>query len=235
MKQLLIALTTIASASLLMSSPVLAGTGTYGSTATICQPTYGGNCENNQLLINKKVADPKSQTKGGSLVYKDNLGVNDAKYSAGQTVSFEIAITNTGDNTLTNISVKDILPQYLTVTSGMNNGWNFDKNSRTLSTTLTELKAGETKTFNLTAVAVSSSELPSGQDITCVVNQSFASVNAITVQDNAQLCIQKSMNVFPAPSAKTTPKTGPETIALIGLIPSAIAGLVLRKRAMTSR
>ncbi len=65
-----------------------------------------------------------------------------------------------------------------------------------------------------------------------MVNQSFASANDINVQDNAQLCIQKTLPVFPAPTAKTTPKTGPEALALIGLIPSAIAGLVLRKRSM---
>lgn len=236
MKNLVITLATIVSASVLMSSPAIAGTGTYGSTTTVCQPTYGGNtCENNKLLINKKVADPATMTKGGTPTFTDNLSVNDDKYSAGQTVTFQIVVTNTGDNDLTNVAVKDVLPAYLTASNNTNSGWNFDSNSKTLSTTINSLKKGESKTFTLTAVVVSSSQLPSGQDVTCVINQSFASVNDMNVQDNAQLCIQKSMTVFPTPVTKTTPKTGSEMLTLVGLIPSAIGGLLLRKRAITSR
>lgn len=236
MKKLIITLATLTSASLLMTSPAIAGTGTYGSTTTVCQPTYGGNtCENTELLIDKKVADPKNQTKGGSLTFTDNLGVNDTKYSAGQTVTFQIVVTNTGDKTLNNVVVKDVLPQYLTVNANANSGWSFDSKSRTLSTKIDELKPAQAKTFTLSTVIENASQLPTTQDITCVVNQSFASVNDMSVQDNAQLCIQKTLTVYPAPKAKTTPKTGAEVLVLVGLIPSAIGGLILRKRAMTSR
>ncbi len=234
MNKLLLTATSISTALVLTVSPVFAGSGTYGTTTTVCQPTYGGNtCENTSLLIDKKVADPTTVTKGGVAVYKDNLGVNDAKYGAGQTVNFQIVVTNTSDSAVSNISVKDILPEYLTITKGMNNGWNYDDKSRALSTTISSLNPNESKTFTLSAVVVSSTQLPTGQDVTCVTNQSFASISNVTVQDNAQLCIQKTMPVYPAPKAKTTPKTGPEAIALFGLIPSGIGGLLLRKR--TSR
>jgi len=234
MNKLLLTATTISTALVFTVSPVFAGSGTYGTTTTVCQPTYGGNtCENTSLLIDKKVADPATLTKGGVAIYKDNLGVNDTKYGAGQTVNFQIVVTNTSDTTVKNISVKDILPQYLTITKGMNNGWNFDEKSHTLSTTIPTLNSNESKTFTLSAAVVSSTQLPAGQDVTCVTNQSFASISNITVQDNAQLCIQKTMPVYPAPKVQTTPKTGPEAIALFGLIPSGLGGLLLRKR--TSR
>ncbi len=235
MNKLIISVATLSTALVLSASPVFAGSGTYGTTTTVCQPTYGGNtCENTSLLIDKKVADPTTMTKGGVAVYRDNLGVNDAKYGAGQTVNFQIVVTNTSDSTVNNISVKDTLPQYLTVTKGMNNGWNYDEKSRTLSTTISSLNPSESKTFTLSAVVVSSSQLPTGQDVTCVTNSSFASISNVTVQDNAQLCIQKTMPVYPAPTATTTPKTGPEAIALFGLIPSGLGGLLLRKRASRS-
>lgn len=235
MNKLLLIATTISTALVLSTSPVMAGSGTYGTTTTVCQPTYGGNtCENTALLIDKKVADPSTMTKGGVAVYKDNLGVNDTKYGAGQTVNFQIVVTNTSDSAQSNIAVKDVLPQFLTVNKGMNSGWNYDGKSNTLSTTISSLNPNESKTFTLTAAVVSSTQLPTGQDVVCVTNQSFASISNATVQDNAQLCIQKTMPVYPAPQAQTTPKTGPEALALIGLIPSGLGGLLLRKCASRS-
>jgi len=231
MNKLILSAAIFTSALVLSSSPVFAGSGTYGTTTTVCQPTYGGNtCENTSLLIDKKVADPTTMTKGGVMVYKDNLGVNDAKYGAGQTVNFQIVVTNTSDSSVSNIIVKDILPEYLTITKGMDNDWKYDTSSRTLSTTISSLNPNESKTFTLSAVVVSLTQLPTGQDVTCVTNQSFATLNDVTVQDNAQLCIQKTMPVFPAPKAESTPKTGPEALMLFGLIPTGLGGLLLRKR-----
>lgn len=236
MKNTLLSLTTIAVASVLFATPVVAGTNaTYGDV--ICQPQYGGNnCENVELLIDKKVAEPTATTKGGTLSYKDNLGVNDEKYAAGQKVTFQLTVKNTSDKELRNITVKDVLPQYLTVNTQDNKDWKYDSNTRTLSRSIDRLNAGESRNFTVVATVAQENALPSNQDITCVINQSFAQSGNMTVQDNAQLCVTKKVTtkgglpVHPAPKAKSTPQTGPEALALIGLIPAGLSGLYLRKR-----
>lgn len=238
MNKSILSLSTTVVALVLFAAPVFAGSnGTYGDV--ICQPQYGGsNCEDVELLIDKKVAYPQAMTKGGSLSFTDNLGVNDEKYAASQKVTFQLTVKNTSNTELKNISVKDVLPNYLTLNTADNKDWKYDASTRTLSRTIDSLKAQEAKTFNVVATVVEANILPMDQDITCVINQSFASAGKTTVQDNAQLCITKvtttkgGLPVHPTPKAKTTPQTGAEAIALIGLVPAGLSGLLLRRRAV---
>jgi hypothetical protein len=50
------------------------------------------------------------------------------------------------------------------------------------------------------------------------------------------MCIQNNVlgattpQVLPAPKIVTTPPTGPEMLPLLGLIPGALGGLMLRKK-----
>jgi len=195
-----------------------------------CQPIYGGytgNCEPVNISVNKTVQDPRSKN------FVDNLGNNDAKYAPDATVPFRIVVTNTSDETLTNVKVQDMLPQYLTYTG--KNG-QYDANSRTVTFTIDSLKADESRTIEFSAKVVGATTLPQDQGITCVVNRAVASVNDLRSEDNAQLCIEKSVLstkggnvVHPVPTAKTTPPTGVGTLALIGLLPTALAGFALRR------
>ncbi|MBI5044826.1 MAG: DUF11 domain-containing protein [Candidatus Levybacteria bacterium] len=210
-------------------------TGGYGTTT--CEPTYGGgtNCVTTKILIDKSVKNPQS----GQFV--DNLTINDPKYAPNDTVSFQLKVTNTSDQALSNVSVTDVLPSHLTYVSGISGG-SYDNSTKTLTFNAGDFKVNESKTFTLNAKIAQASDLPADQGILCETNQSFVAVNNVQNQDNAQVCIQKptlgttstmtkgGQVVYPSPNAKATPKTGAEMLALFALIPSSIGGLILRRK-----
>lgn len=198
-----------------------------------CQPIYGGGetcIQVGNVFINKTVQNPQT----GSFV--DNLGVNDPKHSPSSNVTFQITVTNNGGNTISKVTVKDILPQFVDFVSGTGN---FDSNSKTLTFEVGDLKAGESRTF--TVVGKTQTQDKFSQGITCVVNQSTANNNGQESSDNAQFCIEKpvlgevttkgGLKVFPSQPVTKAPATGPEMLGLLGLIPSGALGFYLRKRA----
>lgn len=209
-----------------------------------CQQIYGGGetCTNPQISINKLVKRPDNSD------FVDNLGINDAKYKADQNVTFRITVTNTGNKNLSNVQVKDILPDFVTFVSG--NG-DFNTDDKTLSFNIDTLKTGESKSFDVVVKVVSNDNLPNDQGIVCVTNHTEATAEDQNVDDNAQFCIEKptlgtstptqpgstvptttkgGLPILPPQTVKTTPSTGPEAIALISLIPGALAGIALRKK-----
>lgn len=217
---------------LLSTSPAFAA-GTVS-----CQPIYGGGqtcAQTGNVAINKTVKNPQT----GKFV--DNLDINDPKFNTDQATQFQITITNTGSTTMSNISVKDIFPQFVLFMAG--NG-SFDSNTKTLSFDVNNLNPNESKTFDITGKIVSKDKLPTDRGVICVINQGIAtsSNTGQTSQDNSQLCIQKQvttqvptttkggLKVFPPTPVTTAPSTGPEMIPLIALIPTGLAGLILRRK-----
>ena len=206
------------------------------SASTSCQPIYGGGetcVQVGNISINKTVKNPTT----GSFV--DNLSVNDPKYSPASTVNFQITVTNTGNGNISSTTVKDTFPNYVTFVSGPGS---FDSNSKVLTFTVENLAAGASQIFNVSAKIVDQNSLPADQGVTCVVNQVNATSNDNQQSsDNSQFCIEKptqpgtttkgGLKVFPAPAVVTTPATGPEMLPLIGLIPSGLFGIFLRKKA----
>lgn len=217
---------------------------------TTCQPIYGGGqtcVQTGNIVINKTVQNPST----GAFV--DNLGVNDPKFGPDQTVTFQLTVTNTGGSTLDKVTVKDIFPQFVSFLSGPGS---FDTNNKTLTFDVTSLAANETRTFTLTGKVAPSNDLPSDQTVTCVVNQSKATSGNQNSQDNAQFCLQKQgvavgggaasstpqpmpippsqtkggLPVVQSSPMQTTPATGPEALALFGLLPAAGIGALLRKK-----
>lgn len=204
---------------------------------TSCQPIYGGgqSCiTSNNIVINKKVLNPETNK------FVDNLGINDPKYHPGFITTFQISITNSGNSTISKISVKDIFPQYVTFSSGPGK---FDDKTKTLSFSVENLKSDETKTFVIMGRIADMDKISINQgSVVCVVNQANAtSDNNNFSQDNAQFCIEKTsvtafpttkggFPVLPPSKIKTTPATGPNDFALIGLAITGIAGYILRKK-----
>lgn len=201
-----------------------------------CQQIYGGGetCTNPQISINKLVKRPDNSD------FVDNLGINEAKYKANQNVAFRITVTNIGNKDLTNVQVKDVLPDFVTFVSG--NG-DFNTDDKTLSFTIDSLKTGKSKSFDVVVKVVSNDTLPNDQGIVCVTNHTEATAEDQNVDDNAQFCIEKptlgiatvptttkgGLPILPPQAVKTTPSTGPEAIALISLIPGALAGIALHR------
>ena len=198
-----------------------------------CQALYGGgqNCTSNfSFTINKMVQVPG---KGGGQ-YVDNLSINDPKYSPSQNVNYEIIVTNTGSQTIPTINVTDTFPQFIIFVSGVGN---YNQSNNTLNFTVSNLDAGKSVTYVLTAKTADENTLPNTQGITCVINQVNATdTNGDLNSDSSQLCIQKNVlgatppPVLPTPKIVATPATGPEMLPLLSLIPGGLAGLMLRKK-----
>lgn len=206
------------------------------SASSSCQPIYGGGetcVQVGNISINKTVKNPST----GSFV--DNLSVNDPKYSPTSTVNFQITVTNTGNGNISSTTVKDTFPNYVTFVSGPKDG-KFDSNSKVLTFTVGNLAAGASQTFDVSAKVADQGSLPADQGVTCVVNQVNATSNDNQQSsDNSQFCIEKptpttkgGLKVFPAPAVVTTPSTGPEMLPLIGLIPSGLFGIFLRRKSL---
>lgn len=199
-------------------------TASQSQASVNCETIYGGGqtcVSKGEIDIDKKVRDPKS----GKFV--DNLTINESKYSASDQIEFRLSVTNTGNATFDAVEVKDILPQFVKFVSGPGN---FDPNTKTLTYNLSNLKAKETRTDKIVAKIVNASDLPINEGNLCVVNQSVASSEGMSDQDNSQFCIEKVTKVIPPPPIKQTPSTGPEMLPLIGLIPAGLAGILLRRR-----
>jgi uncharacterized repeat protein (TIGR01451 family) len=200
---------------------------------TSCQPIYGGGESCNQtgnVILDKTVQNPSNG------LYVNSLNVNDPKYAPGQTVNFQITIRNTENSTLSNVEVKDILPQFVSFVSGPGS---FDANTNTLTFNIGNFPANEARTYTIQGKVASAGSFPFSEGTTCVVNQSIMNVsNGQSAKDNAQFCIQTKttittkagLPVYPAPVITTTPSTGPEMLPFLALIPTGIAGFILRKK-----
>lgn len=216
----LITVTTAASAVLFTATNAFAA----GASGVPCQEVYGGNCQPGTITITKTVQDPITKQ------FVKNLGVNDHTYAPEQKVTFHIDVANTGDTELDGIQVQDQLPQYVTYTSG---DGSFDANTKLLTDTISKLNGHETKELTVVATIANSNSLPSDKGTVCVVNQAQATQNGNTVSDTAQFCIQKPITgtLYPVQKqAPTTPSTGPETLPLLGLLPTAFTGVMLRRK-----
>lgn len=198
-----------------------------------CQPIYGGGLTcigQGELTINKMVQNPQT----GGLV--DNLTVSDPRFSPDSSITFQIAVANPGNETLSEVTITDTFPTYVNFVSGPGN---FDNASRKLTFRVNNLKPSETRTFTIVGKVAGAGSLPQNQAMTCDVNQSHAQANnGKTSADNSQFCIEKQVQVtkgglpvLPVPQKQfQTPPTGPEMLPLIGLIPAGLGGFYLRRK-----
>lgn len=225
-----------------------------------CQPLFnGGNvCSNSNLLsINAKVLKPGvSGQQYNDSDFIENIGSNDTRYNATTPTAFRIYVTNKTKSTLSKVVVKDIFPpRFVTYVSG--NG-TYDRTSRTFTTTIDSLKAGETKQITLQVVTAKPEELPQDNSSLCTINLALATVNNKTSQDTSQVCLTREAGTqaiaFPSqakvvptnpPTSKgglpvaavvapqpgqSTPSTGPESIVLAALLPTGVIGFLLRRK-----
>ncbi len=203
-------------ATLLVALPVSAGSGEYGQ--------YGGGVATTSVMIDKTVSRGE-ETKGGIAQYVDNYAATDPRFAAGQKVFFQIKVKNTSNVTLKNVLVKDILPQYVDPSEGPGT---FDANTKTISWTYPELKAGEEKIEKVVGVIVDQARMPADKGLFCVSNKSTVKADKAVDEDTAQFCIEKQVM-----GAVKVPTAGPE----FGFVVTALsfaglgAGIYLRKRA----
>jgi uncharacterized repeat protein (TIGR01451 family) len=250
---LLVGSLTFIGATLLFSSSAIAAEAT-----TTCTPIYGGGetcIETEKLSLDKKVQNPTTK------VFVDSLaGTTDPKYRPGTTILFRITVTNTSDAEITDIEVKDTLPQYVTFVKGLGT---YDSKTRVLTYKIDRLGAGRSNTVEIQATTAKAQELPSKDASTCIANYAYAKKGTDEASDNARFCITKEavtptqapskpvpttqqtqpgtpprsgqatkggLPIHPTPNVTTNPNTGPEALSLLALIPTGIAGLMLKKK-----
>lgn len=185
-----------------------------------CQRIFGGGetCrQKGQILLNKTVLNPKTN------LMVDNLGVSDPKYAPDFIVTFRLIITNIGKTNIAHLKIKDIFLKYVNFNAGPGN---FDPYTQTLSFSLENLKANESRTFVVIGTVIPEAGLPENQEVVCVVNQAIVTAEKDQIsEDNAQLCIQKTGRL---PNFTTVP-TGPEMFPLLAFFSIGLFGFLLRK------
>jgi uncharacterized repeat protein (TIGR01451 family) len=179
---------------------------------------YGGNENPGQIMVDKLVRDPATGN------YVDNLGLQNYKYYADNTVFFSIEVQNTGGTTLTQTTVIDTLPVYVQYVGG----GNYDTKNRQVKWTLNNLLPSEKRTLSLQVKVNSYSDLPSEKTVLCPVNVVYVEALAGgTDTDRTQFCIEKKIMV-----SKEVPKAGAPLGLLMGLgsLTTLIGGFKLKRK-----
>lgn len=196
-----------------------------------CTPSYGGTvCPGQNIIIDKTVKNPDTNA------FVDNLGTNDPKYNPTEVVSFTLKVTNPTNQTLQNVVVTDTLPAELTYVNGLENA-KYDVNARTVTFTIAQLNAGETKTYTFNAKLADHTKFT--QPVACdITNRVTAKAEKAQDSDEARFCVEipgknppvtkGGQPVYPTPNVTTTPPTGAG--ALLALIPMGLAGIIMRRK-----
>jgi len=159
-----------------------------------------------KVAVDKKIAHPDKETKGGQIVWVDNLFASEYRFQPGQIVKFKLWVTNTSSQDLENVKVKDTLPSILVLESGA------------LEFEIKELRAGETYESDIITARVVSQDYLT-QDITCVVNTVEVWAGDSYDKDTAQICVEKQDIEF-----KELPQAGPTENIMILMASLFLAG-----------
>lgn len=199
------------------SSQILASAG--------CVPVYGGgvSCPRPaEVLLNKTVRNPATG------VYVDNiLPTDNTNYLPGAIVPFHIKVQNSGDETLSLVTVTDSIPSFTdfsSIDAGAENS-NYDSNTRKLTFTISNLAGNSSRTLTLNLRVISEAALPANKTLVCPINIVDAvSSNNGTDHDESQFCVQRGIEV------PQVPKAGPENWIIVfgGLASAFIVGKKLR-------
>jgi uncharacterized repeat protein (TIGR01451 family) len=192
-----------------------------------CQILYGGGetCTSYNFYVQKFVQVP------GTSNFVGNIYPGGPTYSLSQTVNFQIAVVNTGDSTISTITVVDTFPQFVSFVSGPGT---FNSSNNTLTFVVNNLGAGQTQTFNVSG-KIAGSGVPTGAP--CIVNQvTGTDNNGNSSNSSSEFCIQNGVTptltpaLLPVVPVTKTPPTGPEMLPIALLIPGALSGLYLRRK-----
>lgn len=187
---------------------------------------YGGPGPSLSILIDKMVGKPIDTTKGGStdVEYVDNLSPSDPRFAPGQVVFFRLKVKNTSNTTLTNVTVKDVVPSYLEPVEGPGT---YDASTRTITFAVGDFTADQEKVYILKMRVLAQDQLPADKGLFCLVNKAQAYDGGVSDEDTAQLCVEKQvLGVAKVPSA------GPEMGLLLisGELLTLGFGVYLKKR-----
>lgn len=180
---------------------------------TLAQYYSEGN-GSQQIVVDKKIRPINDEN------FYDNIDPAKKVFVNGEQLEFKITVKNTGEQTLYNINVKDILPNYLSLLfyPGV-----YNKTSNNVETEIDQLNPGESKDFYIRANV---SDVPSsnmeGKKL-LQINKAEAGNDKVYDSDQAQYFIE----------AKSVPSTGADDLmvktAVILMI--TVSSIGLRKLA----
>lgn len=185
---------------------------------------YGAPARSKTILIDKMVGKP-GVTKGGTASdFTDNFSPSDPRFSPGQEIVFRLVVKNASDVSLTNVEVKDFVPDFL---EPLEVSGNFDRATRTLTFKAGDFGVDEEKEYFLKMRLASQDQLPSDKGLVCLLNKTQASTSEVFDEDTSQFCVEKQVV-----GAAQVPSAGPELgLALLGFNALAAgAGFWLRKK-----
>ncbi len=198
----------------------------------ICFTQYGGGetCvnvdENAEIDVDKKVAE-----KDGD--YTDHLKSSVHTFSAGDKVYFKITVKNKGDVDLKDVTLRDVLPDFLSF-GKMIEGDSPSKSGSELKWELGDLKKGETETVKFYANVDDEEDLPK-DDKACLTNVAKATGKRTDNNDKeddadySNFCIELG-DVLGEEAPTKLPKAGTGLeLALAGIV-SAASGLLIKRK-----
>ncbi|PIS08912.1 hypothetical protein COT75_04135 [Candidatus Beckwithbacteria bacterium CG10_big_fil_rev_8_21_14_0_10_34_10] len=175
-----------------------------------------------KISLDKKVFNPQDQ------IFVDNLSATQYLFPADDKVVFQIKVTNTNNEKIDKVIVRDTLPlDYLKL---------YDSGSFTildngeLRADIYNLEPGQTVELSLTAKVLKQEELPQASGYYCAYNIAQAWIEGIngTYQDNSLVCLKTEGYITTKGGlpleVKTYPEAGPADSLLI-LLGSGILAL----------
>ena len=219
-----------------------------------CKPIYGGGqtcVQAENFTVDKRIQNPQNQQ------FVDNLGVNDLKFLPESTINFAITVNNTSDQAIENIAITDVFPKYLEFVSGQGKYDKATRTLTFAVTGLTaneektfivKAKVVGIESFpdNQQAVCMANLARAKAGNVEGADNSQFCveilaedeqapnptpanGQQPTPGQTNGGGTTKGGLPVLPEPKSTTSPSTGPESLGLLALIPSGIAGYLLRK------
>lgn len=186
---------------------------------------YGPPTPSYSIVVDKMVGKPY-QTKGGitNLEYVDNLTPSDPRFAPNQEIYFKIKVKNTSTSDITNVTVKDYVPLYLTPIEGPGT---WDQNTRIISWNAGDFQVDEEKVYYIKMKINPQNQLPADKGLFCLVNKVEALSDEAVDDDNAQFCIEKQVT-----GVKKVPSAGPEMGILLLSTQFALlgTGIILKKK-----
>lgn len=219
---------------MLIGGLLLAGTVVADSGCVQIYGGYGGvTCpKRGEILVDKQIKYIKEDKGGTQEVWVDNLTEFDKKFVPNQEILFRIFVRNTGGDSIDEIKVTDIWPEFITFVSGPGKYKKDEGRNGTLTFYVNNLAAGESREYWVYGKTFDAINLP--EPLICkIVNraQVRASEDRFN-EDLAEFCIERGGKKV-IPPVKEIPKTGAEVqiVSFAALSSILGAGFVLRRKA----
>jgi uncharacterized repeat protein (TIGR01451 family) len=181
---------------------------------------YGGSSFQS-ILIDKTVGKVVSTSK---LEFVDNLSPTDPRFAPQSEIVFKLKVKNTSNVKITNVTVKDFVPSFVTPTEGPGT---FDESSRVVSFNAGDFDPDQEKIFTLKMKVFAQKDLPANKGLFCLVNKAEARNDQTVDDDTAQFCVEKQITSIPS----QVPSAGPEAgiLLLTGQLVALGAGFLIKR------